>query len=119
MRVTPASSDAAEHRAGVVLGDAPPVGAELPGAEADDGDGATGTAEAALLHALSLRSRRDPHAPRTQKGRGCSPGPPGALDYARCLSRLAGFTTAIVPVTASASVCVVLRWARTSSNEVP
>lgn len=66
------------------------------------------------------------HSARARKGRGTVPRPfplAVAADYARCLSRLAGFTagftTAIVPVTASASVCVVLRWARTSSNDVP
>ena len=34
-----------QHRPGVALGDLAPVRAELPGAEADDGDGAAGTAQ--------------------------------------------------------------------------
>ena len=39
-----------EHGERVGLVDVAPVGAELPGAEADDGDGAAGAAEGARLH---------------------------------------------------------------------
>ena len=53
-KVTPASTAAASMAMRVVLADAAPVGAELPGAEADHADGPAQPVEAALFHAASL-----------------------------------------------------------------
>ena len=67
-KVTPASTAAASTAMRVVLADGAPVGAELPGAEADHADGPAEPVEAALFHAAEPSDGLPPcHASRTVK----------------------------------------------------